>query len=590
MTQLTDRSPSLSSASAAERGRAAALTASFLRGVIAAVLGLGAFAVLVVAMWISSPYPDSGAGGALRIAAALWLLAHGVELVRPDSLAGGPAPLGVVPLLLSILPVWPAYRAARDALTPDEGNPQLTAVGVVCAMTGGYLLVGAVVVIYVSGGPLSAHPLRAALTLFAVTVAATGAGAWNGSGRPLGPPPPWAPGAVRGLLLRVVWARVVWVPESRRTCAVALRSGTAGALVLLGGGALFVGASLVWHGDLVHASFLKLAGDWSGRLAVLLLGLTLVPNAAVWGAVYALGPGFALGTASTATPFGVVGTPALPVFPLLAAVPDGTGTAQNWVAPAVPVLAGLAVAWFAVQAAAAPGAVREETWSVRRTALVAALGGVACSALTAFLAAMSGGPLGNADLAAFGPVWWRAGAAALAWTVPLAVPAALLLRAWRLWERGGEDEPGATRFARWREPWWPVSWSPLSWWPMSRWPVSWRPVPWRRDARPPAVAEEPAGAAPRTPVTPAATAVRPEADPADASGPDSEPYDFLPAGAWHERGAWETRRPMSKDATGGPTAAPPRPAREEKRGPEPAPPEPLYAKERDSGERPDVTP
>ncbi|MEU3187061.1 DUF6350 family protein [Streptomyces sp. NPDC006923] len=588
MTQLTDRSPSLSSASAAERGRAAALTASFLRGVIAAVLGLGAFAVLVVAVWISSPYPDSGAGGALRIAAALWLLAHGVELVRPDTLSGDPAPLGVVPLLLSVLPVWPAYRAARDALTPDERNPQLTAVGVVCAMTGGYLLVGAVVVIYVSGGPLSAHPLRAALTLFAVTVAATGAGAWNGSGRPLGPPP-WAPGAARGLLLRVVWARVVWVPESRRTCAVALRSGSAGALVLLGGGALFVGASLVWHGDLVHASFLKLAGDWSGQLAVLLLGLTLVPNAAVWGAVYALGPGFALGTASTATPFGVEGTPALPVFPLLAAVPDGTGTAQNWVAPAVPVLAGLAVAWFAVQAAAAPSAARGEAWSVGRTALVAALGGVACATLTAFLAAMSGGPLGNSELAAFGPVWWRAGAAALAWTVPLAVPAALLLRAWRLWERGGTGgAPAGTGAwsAWWREPWRRMPFRP----------VSWRQVPWRRGAR---AAEESAGAVPRTPQQPAgpgapgasaSAAARPEADPADAAAPDSEPYDFLPAGAWHQRGAWETRRPMGQDAPGGPPAVPPTPAREERRRPEPAPAEPPHTGERDSGRRPDVTP
>lgn len=78
----------LSSASAAERGRAAALTASFLRGTIAAGLGLGAIAVLVMALWISSPYPDSGAGGAMHVAAALWLLAHGVELMRPDTLSG----------------------------------------------------------------------------------------------------------------------------------------------------------------------------------------------------------------------------------------------------------------------------------------------------------------------------------------------------------------------------------------------------------------------------------------------------------------------------------------------------------------------
>ena len=56
-------------------------------GAIAAGLGLGAFAVLVMALWISSPYPDSGPGGALHVAAALWLLAHGTELVRTETLA-----------------------------------------------------------------------------------------------------------------------------------------------------------------------------------------------------------------------------------------------------------------------------------------------------------------------------------------------------------------------------------------------------------------------------------------------------------------------------------------------------------------------
>ncbi|WP_443045843.1 cell division protein PerM [Streptomyces sp. KY70] len=48
-------------------------------------------------------------------------------------------------------------------------------------------------------------------------------------------------------------------------------------------------------------SFLALAGDWSGRVAVLLLAVSLVPNAALWGAAYGLGPGFALGTGATAT-------------------------------------------------------------------------------------------------------------------------------------------------------------------------------------------------------------------------------------------------------------------------------------------------
>ncbi|MEK8144581.1 DUF6350 family protein [Streptomyces sp. M10(2022)] len=108
---MTEQSTTLS----AERGRSAALASAFLRGTIAAGLGIGSLAVLVMVLWISSPYPDSGPPG-LHVAAGLWLLAHGAELVRADTLSGAPAPVATVPLLLSMVPVWLAYRAARDSL------------------------------------------------------------------------------------------------------------------------------------------------------------------------------------------------------------------------------------------------------------------------------------------------------------------------------------------------------------------------------------------------------------------------------------------------------------------------------------------
>ncbi|MFJ1644483.1 DUF6350 family protein [Streptomyces sp. NPDC088258] len=564
MTQLTDRGTPLSSASAVERGRAAALTTSFLRGALAAGVGLGALAVLVMAMWIISPYPDSGAGPGLRVAAGLWLLAHGVELVRPDTLSGAPAPLGVVPLLLTALPVWLVYRAARDTLEPDEGRPQLTVIGAVCTVSGGYLLVGGAVVLWAADGPLIAPPARAALALPLLTLLSATAGAWRaGGGRARGPLPLWLPGGVRAVLVRTVWA-----PETRRRTAAGVRAGAAAVLLLLGGGALLVGASLCWHTDPAHASFTRLAGDWSGRFALLLLGLALVPNAAVWGAAYGLGPGFALGTAATATPLGVVGNPALPSFPLLAAVPSGTGTALNWAAGAVPVAAGLTVAWFTVRAAAPPFSVREEAWGARATASAAALAAVVCAVLTAILAAMSGGPLGTADLAAFGPVWWRTGAAALVWTATLGVPTALLLRAWRLRERragrsraaeredpetigraadaGGSGTAGAAedgsaggRGRRW--------------------------APWRRRtgagarARVRARAEAVsgagagsgggAGAAVSGAVAGSGTGATGGVGVLD--GPGDEPYEFLPADAWHERGAREARWASFKEASGG---------------------------------------
>ncbi|MFI6699487.1 DUF6350 family protein [Streptomyces sp. NPDC050509] len=599
MTQLTDRGTPLSSASAVDRGRAAALTASFLRGAIAAGLGLGALAVLLTTMWIASPYPDGGAGAALHVAAGLWLLAHGIELVRPETLSGVPAPLGVMPLLLVALPAWLVHRAARDTLEPEEGRPQLTALGAVSTVSCGYLLVGGAAVCYAAGGPLTAHPLRALLTLPVLTLLSATAGAWTASGRPLGPLPMWLPRGARTALART------------RTRA-ALRSGAAGALLLTGGGALLAGVSLGWHSAPAHASFVQLAADWSGRFALLLLGLALVPNAAIWGAAYALGPGFVLGTGATVTPFGVLGSPALPSFPLLAAVPEGPGTPLNWAVAAVPAVVGPAIAWFTLRVAAPPFAVREEAWSARDTALGTALGGAACAVLTAFLAAMAGGPLGNGRLAAFGPVWWLTGAATLVWTVALGVPTALLLRAWRLrkrWAKGVRETGRMSRAERkaWRkaekeagkaarragkqagersgkqtgrragrragkkvatvvapgvaEPALPPWWRAPLWWLGLRSGTGETAAARGQDAVPSAPGAAPwAGGGPET--GDARTVHE-----AEGAGPDDEPYDFLAADAWHERGAREVRWAAFKEASGGlmadfqAAAAPPGPTR-----------------------------
>ncbi|MEV7865208.1 DUF6350 family protein [Streptomyces sp. NPDC088124] len=590
MTQLTDRGTPLSSASAVDRGRAAALTASFLRGAIAAGLGLGMLAVLLTVMWIASPYPDGGADSALHVAAGLWLLAHCIELVRPETLSGGPAPLGVVPLLLVALPVWLIHRAARDTLEPEEGRPQLTALGAVATVSCGYLLVGGVVMLYVAGGPLTVHPLRALLGLPVVTLLAATAGAWTASGRPRGPLPLWLPGPVRTALART------------RTRA-ALRSGAAGALLLAGGGALLAGISLGWHGGAAHASFEQLAGDWSGRCGLLLLGVTLVPNAAIWGAAYALGPGFVLGTGATVTPFGVLGSPALPSFPLLAAVPEGPATALNWAVAAVPAVAGVAVAWFTLRVAVPPFAVREEAWSARDTALGAALGGAVCAALMALLAALAGGPLGNGRLASFGPAWWLTGGAALVWTVGLGVPVALLLRAWRLrtwrvkgapdaermsraerraarraeksagqeakragkkagkkaweraWEKAGKKagkKEGTAVGAAVAEPALPAWWRAPLWWLGLRSGPGEAMAAGRADAVPPGSGSG-SGNVPGAGGDPNvldALDLRPAGAKAGVVDPDEEPYDFLAADAWHERGAREARWAAFKEASG----------------------------------------
>ncbi|MEU2115373.1 DUF6350 family protein [Streptomyces sp. NPDC016459] len=385
-------------------GRSAALAAACVRGGVAAGLGLGALAVLVVAGWISSPYPDSGPGDTLHLAAGLWLLAHGVDLVRTDTLSGLPAPLGVVPLLLTALPVWLLHRAARDTLearhtldtddTADRSRPSASAA--VAAVAGGYLLVAGVVVVYGESGPLPADLITAGFWLPAVVVGAAGAGVWTALGRP--------------------WPR-------QRQAAAALRAAGLGLVTLLGGGAVAAAVSLAWHAGEAQAAYAGIAGEWSGRLAVLLLVLALLPNMAVWGAAYGLGPGFTLGTGALATPLGLDGDPAVPPFPLLAALPaEGRGDWIHWAVAAAPLAAALVQGHRVGRSA--------RIWAARDTALTALGVAWACGTAVAVLAAAAGGPLGSGRLSAFGPVWWQAGAATVLWGACVGVPVALGVRAW----------------------------------------------------------------------------------------------------------------------------------------------------------------
>ncbi|MGW2300996.1 cell division protein PerM [Streptomyces sp. NPDC001809] len=390
MTHVTDHS-------LVQGGRSAALATACVRGGVAAGLGLGALAVLVVAAWIGSPYPDSGPGGALHLAAGLWLLAHGVDLVRTDTLSGLPAPLGVAPMLLAVLPVWLVHRAARDTLeAADDHRRPSAAAGAVGAVAGGYLLVAAAVVLYGTSGPLPADPLAAGLWLPAVVLGAAAAGAWTALGRPL-PAQPQA--------------------------AAALRATGLGLVTLLGGGAVVAAVSLAWHAGEAQTAYTALTGEWSGRIAVLLLVLALLPNMAVWGTAYGLGPGFALGTGAFATPLGLVGHPAAPPFPLLAALPDdGRGGWAQGAAAAVPLVAALLQGGRVGRAA--------RTWTARDTVLTALGAAWGCGAAVAVLSAAAGGPLGTARLSVFGPVWWQTGAAAVLWGACVGVPVALAVRAW----------------------------------------------------------------------------------------------------------------------------------------------------------------
>jgi len=178
-----------------------------------------------------------------------------------------------------------------------------------------------------------------------------------------------------------------------------VRAGARGAgvalCVYLAAGALLAAGSAVVHHARIEALSAQVGGGWGG-VPVLLLGVLAAPNAAVAGAAYLAGPGFAVGGSSASaftTAHGV-----LPAFPLLGAMPDGSGAnAPVWVLMALtPLLAGLLLARLAC---------REDAWAARWQLIGAATAGVLLGLIV--LGWQAGGAIGAGGLSTIGPSPWR---------------------------------------------------------------------------------------------------------------------------------------------------------------------------------------
>lgn len=453
-------------------------------GAVAAGLGLGTCAVLVMLLWVTSPYSDTGPGDALRIAADIWLLAHGAQLVREHTLTGQPAPMEMTPLLLAALPGWLLYRGTRSVFAGElreheeqskydgrskrearngtgvqngtGGREQSTYKersaygerrayyerrGLLAAgwCAAGYLLIGMAAVGFASTGPVRVDLLSGLLQLPLFVLCVTAVAVWTGNGRPLLRLPAALRGACTKSLRRVLnWQRLIGSAQAACVSVVALT----------GGGALLLAAALTWNFRTAQASFPQLAGSWTGYAGVLLLTFVLVLNGAVWAASYALGPGFTLGAGSVVGPLSAAGHPQLPQFPLLAALPPAgsVGGPVVWaVVGALPLTAGVLCGWYLGREAAPVRGRRDGARGWRGTVLNAGLAAVWSGLATGVLAACAGGALGTGVLVRFGPGAMVTGAAAVAWTAVPAAPVALLVR-WLRLRRGrsaAQPEPGA---------------------------------------------------------------------------------------------------------------------------------------------------
>lgn len=350
----------------------------------AAGAGLVALAVPVLLAWAADARSGSGAVAATELTGQLWLLAHGAWLRVP----GGT--VGLVPLGLVALPLLLLHRAGRHAARTVQATAPRDAALLVLAVAAPYALLAAVLTPLSASSSVAPDAVRALLGALVVGAAGSGSGVLREAG-----------------LLRSVTA----LPERVRRLA---RAAAAACAVLLAGGALVAGLGLAVHAGRATALAQATGPGLVGGLALLLLGLLLLPNAAVWGVSFLSGPGFAVGTGTGVGPLGT-DLGAVPAFPLLAALPAGD----------VPVWLGLLGLLVPLGAGVCGGllvARRLRTGSPAVAAGEGALLGPAVGVPVALLAALSGGPLGGGRLAAVGPSAWQVG---LAVVVEVAVPAAL---------------------------------------------------------------------------------------------------------------------------------------------------------------------
>jgi hypothetical protein len=337
------------------------------------------------------------------MSAHAWLVAHHTALTLPTGLFAF-APLGLA--LLPAVLLWVAGGRAVRAAQVRDPRSALKLTGLLSLTYG---LVATAVAVASASGAVRPVPWTAFLGATALALIAGGGGVVRAAG-------------VRSPLLDRV-------PDRLRDAAAA--AGVAVAVVLAGG-ALLAAGSLAWHLERAVGISRDLDAGAVGGLLVALLGVGSAPNAAVWGAGYLAGPGFAVGTGTSVAPGGV-SLGAVPSFPIMAALPaDRPGSVVAWSVLAVPVLAGLLAGWVLCR--------RRPQHDWTSDAIDVALTAAAAGAGLGLLCALAGGPVAAGRLGAVGP---SPGRVALALAAEVAVGAGLVLVARALREHRRARHTGA---------------------------------------------------------------------------------------------------------------------------------------------------
>ena len=328
-------------------------------GVLSAVCGWVLVTGLVVVAWLAAE--PGTLTQALGVGTQLWLLANGGGATL------GAASVTLIPWTVTLLVAWVISRAAGYAARLGSAESP-TVIPMVCIVTTLGYLVPLLAVGLLAGGPMAA--LRAG-TVMLVVVAASAA---------------W--GCCRA---RDSWPTDTWPSWSRaipRAVAAAL-------LLMIAGGAAVLATGLAANRERLTTMIDSLDAGVAGNVVLLVGQLAYAPNAVVWAASYAIGPGFTLGNGSLVSP-AATELGLLPSIPLLTAVPDvGPGGVSHLWWLALGVAAGAVAATLVVLA--------RPTARFDETTLVGGLSGVLTGVAFAGVAWLSSGDLGSDLLSGLGP-------------------------------------------------------------------------------------------------------------------------------------------------------------------------------------------
>jgi hypothetical protein len=381
-----------------------------LAALIAAVATMLLVQLLVTVLVFGDGRSDASLGDALRVGAALWLLAQGAVLHLPDG-AVSLLPLGLTAGLAVVLARcarWVARRAYPDPAR--RGSARRTA-GVVClAVAVPYTVVTVVIALLARSGDVRPSLPLAALGALVLAVAATA----YGSVGVLAPDrlSPFRRGA---RVLTLTGAQ----PSAARVIA---RGAVAAAGVLLAGAALLAGILLASHLGTAADLGRETEGGIVGHSGVLLVQLALLPNVALWFVAYVVGPGFSIGADTTVHLVGgqLGEVPALPMF---AGLPASLPLVAALAVVLIPVLAGLLAGRMV--------ALRLGDGSWRRLLSTAAGTGPAAGLLVLVGVGMGSGAVLGGGLSTVGASAWRTGLAVAVEIGLLATAGAAGTRGWR---------------------------------------------------------------------------------------------------------------------------------------------------------------